>query len=61
MTYITLLSNDDFTEEEKQKISAFISHSNKLVEDYFSCVSTYDIVVRRTKWEMEVQVMSRIG
>jgi hypothetical protein len=44
---------------EMQNISLLIEHANRIVYDYFGIASSFDILICRGNWEMEVQVAAR--
>ena len=45
--------------DEVKKISYFVEHANKTINDYFGMITTFDVLICRGSWEMEVQVISR--
>ena len=45
--------------DEVKKISYFVEHANKTINDYFGIITTFDVLICRGSWEMEVQVISR--
>jgi hypothetical protein len=47
------------TSEEVKKISSWVEYANKIINDYFGIVTSFDILICRGRWEMEVQVISR--
>jgi hypothetical protein len=47
------------TSEEVKKISSWVEYANKIISDYFGIVTSFDILICRGRWEMEVQVVSR--
>ena len=47
------------TSDEVKKISSWIKHANKIIDDYFGIVTAFDVLICRGRWEMEVQVISR--
>jgi hypothetical protein len=47
------------TRDEVEKISSWVKYANKIINDYFGTVTSFDILVCRGKWEMEVQIISR--
>jgi hypothetical protein len=52
---------DDIEEEEKQKVRMFIDISNRMVKEYFGVRGqVFDIVICHGRWEMEVQISSRL-
>lgn len=54
---ITFLGEN--TAEEARKIVALIDSANEMIMGYFGIRSTYDIIICKGNWEMEVQVLSR--
>ncbi|HEX7031610.1 MAG TPA: hypothetical protein VF172_01285 [Nitrososphaera sp.] len=49
----------DLNYEEAQKISSLVKTANDAIDKYFGIVTTFDILICRGSWEMEVQVISR--
>jgi hypothetical protein len=47
------------TREEVKKASSWVEYANKLINDYFGTITSFDILICRGRWEMEVQVISR--
>jgi hypothetical protein len=47
------------TREEVKKVSSWVEYANKLINDYFGTITSFDILICRGRWEMEVQVISR--
>jgi hypothetical protein len=47
------------TSEEVKKISLWVEYANKIINDYFGIVTSFDVLICRGRWEMEVQVISR--
>jgi hypothetical protein len=47
------------TSEEVKKVSSWVEYANKIINDYFGTVTSFDILICRGRWEMEVQVISR--
>ncbi len=47
------------TSEEVKKVSSWIQYANKIINDHFGIVTSFDIIICRGRWEMEVQVISR--
>lgn len=45
--------------EDTQNISLLIEHASKLVYDYFGVHPTFDILICKGSWQMEVQVLAR--
>ena len=54
---ITFLSEVNI--DEVNKISSLVEHANKMINDYFGIITTFDVLICRGSWEMEVQVISR--
>jgi hypothetical protein len=54
LTFLT-----DVTEEEVEKISSWIKYANRIISDHFGITTTFDVLICRGKWEMEVQIISR--
>lgn len=49
------------TGEEINRVSSWIKHANTMINDYFGIVTSFDVLICRGRWEMEVQVISRKG
>ena len=47
------------TSEEVKKISSWVKYANKMINDHFGIVTSFDVLICRGRWEMEVQVISR--
>ena len=47
------------TSEEVKKVSSWVKYANKMINDHFGIVTSFDVIICRGRWEMEVQVMSR--
>ena len=47
------------TSEEVKKVSSWVEYANKIINHYFGTVTSFDILICRGRWEMEVQVISR--
>jgi hypothetical protein len=45
--------------EEVEKISSWVEFANKMIQDCFGVVTSFDVLICRGRWEMEVQVISR--
>jgi hypothetical protein len=45
--------------DEAKKISLFVEHANKAINDYFGIITEFDILICHGSWEMEVQIISR--
>lgn len=54
---ITFLGQN--TDEEIKKIVSIIDLANEMVLEYFGVYNTYDIIVCKDNWAMEVQILSR--
>jgi hypothetical protein len=54
---ITFLA--DATIDEIQKVSLLVEYANKTISGYFGIVTSFDILICRGSWEMEVQMISR--
>jgi hypothetical protein len=61
MTSSNIVFLADITADEARKIHVMIEQANRLVEDYFGITCSFDVVVCRGSWEMEVQIISRRG
>jgi hypothetical protein len=55
ITFLSELSSSEF-----QKVFAFIDTANNLLYEYFGARTSFDIIICRGSWEMEVQIISRI-
>ncbi len=51
----------DATSEEAKKASSWVKYANNMINDHFGIVTSFDILMCRGRWEMEVQVISRKG
>jgi hypothetical protein len=49
------------TSEEIDRVSSWVKHANSIIIDYFGIVTSFDVIICRGRWEMEVQVISRKG
>jgi hypothetical protein len=49
----------DATNDEIEKVSSWIKYANKIINDYFGITTSFDVLICRGRWEMEVQVISR--
>ena len=47
------------TSEEVKKVTSWVKYANKMINDHFGIVTSFDILICRGRWEMEVQVISR--
>jgi hypothetical protein len=47
------------TSEEVKKILSWIKYANQIINDHFGIVTSFDVLICRGRWEMEVQVISR--
>jgi hypothetical protein len=55
ITFLSELSSSEF-----QKVFVFIDTANNLLYEYFGTRTSFDIIICRGSWEMEVQIISRI-
>jgi hypothetical protein len=55
ITFLSELSSSEF-----QKVFAFLDTANNLVYEFFGTKTSFDIIICRGSWEMEVQIISRI-
>ena len=49
----------DATNDEIEKVSSWINYANRIINDYFGITTSFDVLICRGRWEMEVQVISR--
>lgn len=49
----------DATSEEVKKASSWVKYANKIINDHFGISTSFDVIMCRGRWEMEVQVISR--
>ena len=49
----------DATNDEIEKVSSWINYANRIIHDYFGITTSFDVLICRGRWEMEVQVISR--
>lgn len=49
------------TNEEVKKVTSWIKYANEIINDYFGMVTSFDVLICRGRWDMEVQVISRKG
>lgn len=49
------------TNEEVKKVTSWIKYANKIISDYFGMVTSFDVLICRGRWDMEVQIISRKG
>ena len=49
----------DATNDEIEKVLSWIKYANKIINDYFGITTSFDVLICRGRWEMEVQVISR--
>jgi hypothetical protein len=54
---ITFLN--EVTSEEIYKVSILVEYANRAINAYFGTVTSFDVLICRGSWEMEVQVASR--
>ncbi len=47
------------TSEEVKKVSSWVKYANRIINDHFGTVTSFDVLICRGRWEMEVQVISR--
>jgi hypothetical protein len=47
------------TSEEVKKVTSWVKYANKMIIDHFGIVTSFDVIICRGRWEMEVQVISR--
>ena len=47
------------TSEEVKKVTSWVKYANKMINDHFGIVTSFDVIICRGRWEMEVQVISR--
>ena len=47
------------TSEEVEKVSSWVKYANKIINDHFGIVTSFDLLICRGRWEMEVQIISR--
>jgi hypothetical protein len=49
----------DATSDEIEKVSSWVKYANRIITDYFGMTTSFDVIICRGRWEMEVQVVSR--
>jgi hypothetical protein len=49
----------DATSDEIEKVSSWVKYANRIITDYFGMATSFDVLICRGRWEMEVQVVSR--
>lgn len=49
------------TNEEVKKVTSWIKYANEMINDYFGMVTSFDVLICRGRWDMEVQIISRKG
>ena len=54
---VTFLTNA--TSDEIEKVSSWVKYANRIITDYFGLATSFDVIICRGRWEMEVQVVSR--
>jgi hypothetical protein len=54
VTFLTDANNDEI-----EKVLSWIKYANKIINDYFGITTSFDVLICRGRWEMEVQVISR--
>ena len=47
------------TRDEVEKASSWVKYANKIINDNFGIITSFDVIICRGRWEMEVQVISR--
>jgi hypothetical protein len=47
------------TSDEVERISSWVKYANRIIADYFGVTTSFDVLICRGRWEMEVQVISR--
>jgi hypothetical protein len=47
------------TSEEVKKVTSWVKYANNMINDHFGTVTSFDVIICRGRWEMEVQVISR--
>ncbi len=47
------------TSDEVKKVSSWVKYANEIINDHFGTVTSFDVLICRGRWEMEVQVISR--
>ncbi len=49
------------TNEEVKKVTSWVKYANKIINEYFGMVTSFDVLICRGRWDMEVQIISRKG
>ena len=49
------------TNEEVKKVTSWIKYANKIINDHFGMVTSFDVLICQGRWDMEVQIISRKG
>jgi hypothetical protein len=49
------------TNEEVKKVTSWIKYANEMINEYFGMVTSFDVLICRGRWDMEVQIISRKG
>ncbi len=49
----------DATSDEIEKVSSWVEYANRIITDYFGMATSFNVLICRGRWEMEVQVVSR--
>ena len=49
------------TNEEVKKVTSWIKYANEIINDYFGMITSFDVLICRGRWDMEVQIISRKG
>jgi hypothetical protein len=47
--------------EEIKKVTSWIKYANKIINDYFGTITSFDVLICQGRWDMEVQIISRKG
>jgi hypothetical protein len=47
------------TRDEVEKASSWVKYANKIINDHFGIITSFNVIICRGTWEMEVQVISR--
>lgn len=49
----------EFSLDEIQRVTAFVEEANTIVFNYFGITTSFDILICRGSWQMELQMVSR--
>jgi hypothetical protein len=49
----------DATSDEIEKVLSWVRYANGIINNYFGIATSFDVLVCRGRWEMEVQLISR--